>query len=206
MALIKCNECGHKVSDKAKTCPKCGVDIEAMKRATLLKKQKSKKRRSKFWLILFILFLAFFALGKYAQYKESQLPPEVRQAREQARAEQRERERVAREQQRIKDEEWQARLAQKKEDERCSNRAMAFVSSQEYVRARLKAPSTAKFPGSSDSNIKVQYIGDCKHQVYAFVDSQNGFGAMIRTQYYAEMQYISNSGNKWRLLDLKIQN
>lgn len=27
MAIIKCPECGHDVSDKAKTCPHCGVDI-----------------------------------------------------------------------------------------------------------------------------------------------------------------------------------
>lgn len=27
MALIKCPECGHQVSDKAKTCPGCGIEI-----------------------------------------------------------------------------------------------------------------------------------------------------------------------------------
>lgn len=29
MALINCSECGHQVSDKAKTCPSCGCPIEA---------------------------------------------------------------------------------------------------------------------------------------------------------------------------------
>lgn len=28
MAIIKCPECGHQVSDHAKTCPNCGVEIE----------------------------------------------------------------------------------------------------------------------------------------------------------------------------------
>ena len=28
MAIIKCPECGHQVSDRAKTCPSCGVEIE----------------------------------------------------------------------------------------------------------------------------------------------------------------------------------
>ena len=28
MALIKCPECGKEISDKAKTCPHCGVPIE----------------------------------------------------------------------------------------------------------------------------------------------------------------------------------
>ena len=27
MAIIKCPECGHQVSDHAKTCPSCGIDI-----------------------------------------------------------------------------------------------------------------------------------------------------------------------------------
>ena len=30
MALINCNECGHEVSDKAPSCPKCGVPIATM--------------------------------------------------------------------------------------------------------------------------------------------------------------------------------
>lgn len=28
MALIKCNECGHTISDKAESCPNCGCPIE----------------------------------------------------------------------------------------------------------------------------------------------------------------------------------
>lgn len=28
MAIIKCPECGHQVSDHAKTCPNCGIEIE----------------------------------------------------------------------------------------------------------------------------------------------------------------------------------
>jgi uncharacterized membrane protein YdbT with pleckstrin-like domain len=29
MALIQCPECGHRISDKAKTCPSCGFDLPA---------------------------------------------------------------------------------------------------------------------------------------------------------------------------------
>lgn len=31
MALIKCEECGKEISDKAKSCPKCGCPIENAK-------------------------------------------------------------------------------------------------------------------------------------------------------------------------------
>jgi hypothetical protein len=28
MALVKCSECGHRVSDKAKSCPSCGASFD----------------------------------------------------------------------------------------------------------------------------------------------------------------------------------
>ena len=28
MALIDCRECGHRISDKATTCPNCGAPVE----------------------------------------------------------------------------------------------------------------------------------------------------------------------------------
>ncbi len=34
MALIKCSECDHEVSDKAEACPKCGNPIAAAREAT----------------------------------------------------------------------------------------------------------------------------------------------------------------------------
>ena len=40
MALIKCNECGKEISDKAKTCIHCGCPIEEIK---IKEKVKSKK-------------------------------------------------------------------------------------------------------------------------------------------------------------------
>lgn len=30
MALIKCKDCGHKMSDKAKACPECGWPNEVL--------------------------------------------------------------------------------------------------------------------------------------------------------------------------------
>ena len=29
MAIIKCPECGNDISDKAATCPHCGVNVQA---------------------------------------------------------------------------------------------------------------------------------------------------------------------------------
>ena len=37
MALIKCNECGNKVSDKALTCPNCGAPINQKEEPKVVK-------------------------------------------------------------------------------------------------------------------------------------------------------------------------
>jgi len=37
MALIKCSECGHEVSDKAQSCPKCGAPINQIELPTIVK-------------------------------------------------------------------------------------------------------------------------------------------------------------------------
>lgn len=33
MALIKCSECGNEISDKADTCPKCGINLKQRKKS-----------------------------------------------------------------------------------------------------------------------------------------------------------------------------
>ncbi len=45
MALVACKECGNEISDKAKSCPKCGA------------KNKKKSSFGKFWLVIFGLVL-----------------------------------------------------------------------------------------------------------------------------------------------------
>ncbi len=85
----------------------------------------------------------------------------------------------------------------------CENAIAAFVMAQKFVEERLKAPSTAKFPYSSSEGVRIEYQGDCKYKVRAYVDAQNSFGAMIRTRYYAEVQNTKGT-DKWRLLDISM--
>lgn len=88
---------------------------------------------------------------------------------------------------------------QAQEKARCSDTIMAYVMSQNFVKAKLVAPSTAKFPSFSD--VKVTKSGECKFTVLGYVDSQNSFGAMLRTAYTAEVRYDRQSG-KWALESL----
>lgn len=57
----------------------------------------------------------------------------------------------------------------------------AWVYATDYVKANLKAPSTAKFCKSIDAVITS--MGNDKYEVSGYVDSENGFGANIRTDF-----------------------
>ena len=42
MALIECKNCGHKISDKASVCPKCGTPTKEEPKENCVQKQESK--------------------------------------------------------------------------------------------------------------------------------------------------------------------
>lgn len=86
----------------------------------------------------------------------------------------------------------------------CNNTTMAFVMSQNFVRQRLKSPSSADFPYITDRRVRVLADGKCGFQVSAYVDSQNGFGAMIRSVYQAKISYDRKS-KLWSVSELTIQ-
>jgi hypothetical protein len=77
----------------------------------------------------------------------------------------------------------------------------AIVMTQIFVKRNLKSPSTAEFPSSYDftaGEVEVPTYGKV-WRVVGYVDSQNGFGAMIRTSFTCELKPI---GDKWQLIDL----
>ena len=65
MALIKCKECGHEVSDKASACPNCGCPIT---KETIVSEEPVKKSKGKLWFLLAIL-LCLLIGGGYAYTK-----------------------------------------------------------------------------------------------------------------------------------------
>lgn len=95
--------------------------------------------------------------------------------------------------------------AEERRKQDCSDTNSAFIMSQTFVKESLKAPSTAKFPYMTDSNdIGAVITGDCKFEVYSYVDAQNGFGAMIRSRYTINMEYRPKD-NTWSGSNLKMQ-
>lgn len=67
----------------------------------------------------------------------------------------------------------------------------AFVIAQSFVKASLKSPSTAKFPML---DYTAANLGSNQYRIASYVDSQNGFGAMIRGKWQTTLTY---NGGDW---------
>ena len=84
----------------------------------------------------------------------------------------------------------------------------AYIMCQLQVQNSLKAPSTAKFPSSIE--IDIHDLGNNTFDMNSYVDSQNSFGAMLRTQFYCKDQYTGSDGsdtnlnnpNNWKIIQL----
>lgn len=60
------------------------------------------------------------------------------------------------------------------------------VEAQMQITRFLKSPSTAKFP----LHPTIDKISEERYKVSSYVDSQNGFGAMIRSTYTVDFTYL----------------
>lgn len=75
----------------------------------------------------------------------------------------------------------------------------AQTAAENFVRARLKAPSTARFNPLLEGRVSVLSNGKCL--VEGWVDAQNSFGAMLRTPWRIIMIDV---GDRFRLDVLQI--
>lgn len=74
------------------------------------------------------------------------------------------------------------------------NEGTARIMCKNFVKDRLKSPSTAHFSSTSSSGESPDF------SVQGNVDSENGFGAKIRNDYRCLVHYAGN--NKWTLTEL----
>ncbi len=78
----------------------------------------------------------------------------------------------------------------------------AFYAAQQFIEKYLKVPKTAEHPSYYDigeNNIK--HLGSQTYEINSYVDSQNSFGALLRTDYY--LKIMQHKKDKWKLLDIK---
>lgn len=69
---------------------------------------------------------------------------------------------------------------------------------QVEVKEELKAPASAKFPSCNRASI--YKVAEGVYNVKSYVDAQNSFGAMIRTDYVCQVRYRSD--HLWTLQNL----
>lgn len=70
----------------------------------------------------------------------------------------------------------------------------AATACQELVSERLKSPATAQFP---EPQVQERGAAGDAFLVTGEVDSQNGFGAMVRSSYSCEL-YTPDGGQSWK--------
>lgn len=75
--------------------------------------------------------------------------------------------------------------------------ASARMVCEDALRVLLKSPSTAKFSGNSST--RTQEVASGVWTVHGYVDSQNSFGAVLRTNYFCKAKY---GDPDWEILDL----
>ncbi|ACO45101.1 hypothetical protein DEDE109153_18035 [Deinococcus deserti] len=63
------------------------------------------------------------------------------------------------------------------------NIGLFLVKCRSEVKSQLKSPATAKFPGSMESAAQAEETDAGERTWNGYVDSQNGFGATVRTQF-----------------------
>jgi len=79
---------------------------------------------------------------------------------------------------------------------------LALFAARDFVKERLKAPRTAKWPGWFDTDERVTHLGGGTYAILSYVDAENSFGAMLRMHYVCKVRYVGIG--EWRLEELNI--
>lgn len=64
-----------------------------------------------------------------------------------------------------------------------TNKMLAYNYAEDFVKKRLKSPSTAEFPGLFEKDKHVTELENDEYLINSWVDSQNDFGAMKRSKF-----------------------
>ncbi len=80
--------------------------------------------------------------------------------------------------------------------------AAAYSVCKQFVEKRLRAPASAKFPSTGDENVLSTHHGGGVYEVVAYVDSQNSFGALIRSTFTCNVEW--QRGDEYKLTNLSL--
>lgn len=80
----------------------------------------------------------------------------------------------------------------------------AFIMSQDFVKQRLKAPASAQFATNCDEGSN--QLNDSSFFIVGHVDSQNSFGALLRSNYTCRITFTDEDHARCEDLDLNENN
>jgi hypothetical protein len=98
-----------------------------------------------------------------------------------------------------------AKQEKKMADKQAENHAMlmSYGYAVEAVKARLKNPKAAEFPGAMEKIKHIRYLGDKNYEINSWVESTNSFGAVLRTPWKAKVFY-DIEGNTVQVMSVEI--
>jgi hypothetical protein len=82
-----------------------------------------------------------------------------------------------------------------------SHAFLAYSMMEDFVKNNLKSPSTAEFPGIFEKKSHITVLEEQTYKINSYVDSQNSFGAVIRTHFVGMVK--QTSPNDWQLISLE---
>lgn len=68
----------------------------------------------------------------------------------------------------------------------------AYIQAETFIKKKLKSPSTAEFPGVFEKKDHIVSMGGSKYKISSWVDSQNSYGAMMRTNFSCVIEFEGN--------------
>lgn len=78
-----------------------------------------------------------------------------------------------------------------------------IVAAEETIKEYLKSPSTAKFSKLDDYTIVEIPELENSYYVYGYVDAENSFGTMVRSDFCVKINYLFDQ-EKYKILDVQI--
>lgn len=64
-----------------------------------------------------------------------------------------------------------------------TEKILMYSYAEDFVKKQLKSPSSAKFAEGIEKVNSVTYLQDGRYNIESWVESQNSFGAMLRTKF-----------------------
>jgi len=216
MALIKCEECGNEISDKALSCPKCGAPRVTEKK-NLVKCQKcgseindkilscpkcgaprsvalaNNQSKNSGCLGSSVRIFVGVIVGFFGLVILIIILTQVPNCDEST-------------DQRVIENNTSSNNTQTEKPRSKHDEISAWVYCQAFVKEALRSPGSADFGGLFSGEYQrpaehAKHLGDGVYECKGWVDSQNSFGAKVRNRFSITIKYTEKGGEEgWQLV------